>query len=1599
MANTYTRRINLYINGKEVKNEIASIKAEMNKLVSQQARMTIGSQEYVKTTNEIKNLKAIIQQHNNDLKTTTGTWEKLGKMGDNFNRYFSLFAAFGAAIGGLLYSGKQAISTFAEFDDKVGDVMKTTGLAKEQVYAMNEELKKLNTRSSQLELMDLGRIAGKLGIRGEKDLMGFIRAADKINVALKEDLGGNTEESIRQIGKLVDIFKVKDKFGIEDSLLKVGSSINALGASSTANEQYMVEFTKRVGGIAPQAGISIQNVLGLAATLDNLGQTSEVSSTVFSGVISGMYKHTAAFAKAANIDLKTFTNLLKTDGNEAFIRLMQGLKGNSGGMDELTVRMGDLGLEGKRAIAVLGVLANNTDLIRKQQALSNKEFALGTSLTNEFNIKNETAQAKLDKASKALSNMTIELGQKLMPVLRVSTSGFSYFVKSVSVLTDFTIKHSGALLTVTAAILSYTAAAKIEAFFTEKASIAQAQKLIAIKANIAATEATAVATALTTTATNAQALADNASLASKKLTIRAIEAQRFAQYPLVESLTLNRMATEAQTGADKAAVGAARLKIVATESKVVADNAAAKANALNTTATEAQIVADKAASRTTIFSTITTKAGELAKKSATAATLLFSAAKALLTGNITRASAAMRLFNTTVGMSPLGVLTAVAAVAVGAFLILKDGISETAKAASELFSSLVKQRGEMNNLFDIVKKTGEGTAERAEGIKKINEVFGQYLPKLLDEKASLIEIKRAQLDANTALRESIALKSKDKAIQGILEKSADKQKENFERLVEIARKSKGEAAAGLFSSELSDLIDFGRNNEYEKTLEKFNVLKVKYGLHVKDWGDVIKVSATDAFGSIMNAVDKEKDELEKLDAFYASFMGKRIKDLSVEEQIAELRTAQSRAETKETKKDIQAQIDILEKRNNVKAGKPKDSKEYTFTPETTDKKKYSLNNDLEYLREKGILNNQFAKGEIASKEKLEDELLALEIKFLDKQLKSGKYAGEQLASLQSDLMDKQIKQTEEKLKASQFMKEAAGVSELEKENLRYTEELANFDKYVGNKKKMTKLEHDALAGIKAEHLKKLGEINAKSLLKEIEIQQKAADDQLNELKIKHAEELNSITSFEQAKELLIATLSEKQLQKIKTLDQAKKALEKQMQDEETKLQIDHLKKLENQLNAKLGTSLSKPIEFDIVDLNGDEIKLDTEALTEMHKALSDLMGLAANEGIDLSNKVLSDEEKQVLLDKIAEVKKALGGLTTSAVDGAGEEAAAKAAKADAFHQKQTDILGFSPDDWESLYANLEKGKIGINEITMATNVLMDAWKTYNDFVTASENRELKTKEKTSNEKKKKLQEQLDAGLISQEAYNIQVKALDADLDAKKEELANKQAKRDGALAIASIIQNTAAAIMQLWVKPGFPAAIPLSILVGGIGAFQLATVAATMSGAEEGGYLDVTRSQDGKRYRAKNNPGKRGFVDSPTVITGENGREYIAPAEAVNNPTIRPVLDILEMARQNKGLASLNFAKAYASTSLSNRGSMSGRESGGSIIDNKSIASTPLFSSDPELTKALIKMTSVVENLQKKLDDPIKTYITVHGKNGLAEKMQEYTNLKNNASL
>lgn len=405
--------------------------------------------------------------------TAIQTEFSLSKLADGFNRYAAIGASFIASMTGVTLVLKKSVEDYAQISEVMADVRKYTGMTSEEVQDLNEDLKKMDTRTSREQLNNLASDAGKLGISGKKNILDFVDAANIINVSLGEDLG---KDAVKNIGKLAQMFGDDKTMGLRGAMLATGSAINQVAQTSSAAEPYLVDFMSRVAGTGKQAGISQAQIIGYASVLDQNMQQVEMAATAVQNLIIKVYQSPAKFAKMAGKEVKEFTNLMKSDANEAILTLIESL-GKKGGLEQLAPMFKEMGLDGVRASGVLNTLASNVQNIRIQQEQASKAYSEGTSVLNEYSIQNNTVQAGLDKAKKEFKEISYELGGKLEPYMGSLISTTGSLVRILSVLISFITTHTNTLTSVVLAIVAYTTVTK-GAILMDKLHVLWTDKII-----------------------------------------------------------------------------------------------------------------------------------------------------------------------------------------------------------------------------------------------------------------------------------------------------------------------------------------------------------------------------------------------------------------------------------------------------------------------------------------------------------------------------------------------------------------------------------------------------------------------------------------------------------------------------------------------------------------------------------------------------------------------------------------------------------------------------------------------------------------------------------------------------------------------------------------------------------------------------------------------------------------------------------------------------------------------------------------------------------------------------------------------------------------
>lgn len=504
---------------------IRDLEFSIKAINQQMAGMDRGTEKFKQMQLQAKQLKAELQAVRAE-GVAQESWIK--RTADTFNRMQVLAISAIAAMSGITFTVKKCVEEYAKMDDEMTNVRKYTGQAADEVERMNEDFKKMDTRTPRQKLNQLAEDAGRLGITSTAAIEEFVDGADKINVALGDDLG---DKAVSQIGKLAQMFGEDKTKGLRGAMLATGSAVNELAQNSSASAGYLVDFTARVAGVGKQAGFTQAQIMGLASVLDQNMQQDETSATAVQNLLAKMFQDSAKFAKIAGLNVKDFAKTLKEDANGALLQFLAAMRAK-GGFADLAPMFEEMKMDGSRATGVLTVLADKLDDVKTAQQLANDAYEEGTSVINEFNTQNESVQAQLDKAGKKFLDLSISLGEKLYPAARLCLSTASITVRILSEVVDFVIKYRTTILALTAAIIALTVAEsahviKLKAIaFWNNVVIAGSKKLWTVLVAHPYMAVAAAVTALVAVLIDLNRQSDTAAKISKELNDIREEAQK-----------------------------------------------------------------------------------------------------------------------------------------------------------------------------------------------------------------------------------------------------------------------------------------------------------------------------------------------------------------------------------------------------------------------------------------------------------------------------------------------------------------------------------------------------------------------------------------------------------------------------------------------------------------------------------------------------------------------------------------------------------------------------------------------------------------------------------------------------------------------------------------------------------------------------------------------------------------------------------------------------------------------------------------------------------------------------------------------------------------
>lgn len=344
-------------------------------------------------------LKADMKAVETQIKNNTGA---IRQQGNTFGTAIKNIAAYVGVFGAFNMIKTKIMSVYKsnlKLSDSLADIRKVSGLTTEEINKLYTNIAKIDSRNTIETLNKLAYTGAKLGIGqnyGVEGLTGFVRAAEQVQMALGEDLG---EEALPALAKLTEVMNLIPRYGVEQAMQKSASAIFQLGATSTATGKNIVEFSKRLMGLANVSRVSADELLAIGSAADAMGLMPEVAATAFNKLFTSIQKGHNMIEKSLGLVKGSINeNFSKGQTIKSIVDIFDAMnkKGNMNALDGI---FKDLGSDGARLVAVMTTMADRVDILKKHLETSTKAFKDGTAVINEYMIQNETANALMQRAS------------------------------------------------------------------------------------------------------------------------------------------------------------------------------------------------------------------------------------------------------------------------------------------------------------------------------------------------------------------------------------------------------------------------------------------------------------------------------------------------------------------------------------------------------------------------------------------------------------------------------------------------------------------------------------------------------------------------------------------------------------------------------------------------------------------------------------------------------------------------------------------------------------------------------------------------------------------------------------------------------------------------------------------------------------------------------------------------------------------------------------------------------------------------------------------------------------------------------------------------
>ena len=391
---------------KQGKASLDELRRAYKQLEEELNQINTKSKEFADRQKSMKELKKNIDEATGAANKQGGAWQTALKI---LTAYVGLFGAFNMLKTYLF----DIFRLNAKFAEQLTNIRKVALSSQEDVAQLSKELSKIETRTSIEELNNLAYAGAKLGVT-TKDLAGFVRAADQVNVALKEDLG---DEALTDLAKITEVSGLIDKYGVEDAMLRTGSAIFRLASTSTACSGKIVDFSNRMLALGDAASLTTPDILAIGSAVDSMALEPEVAATAFGKLVVELRKGTSSIEKDLGLAQGSLKKMVEEGKGMEAIQTIFHKMHESKNVFALNSLFKDLGSEdGARLTKVMVTMADKVGMLDKAVTESNKAFSEGTAVTTEYEMQQETATAYMERATNLFEKQFVSAGAASGPV-------------------------------------------------------------------------------------------------------------------------------------------------------------------------------------------------------------------------------------------------------------------------------------------------------------------------------------------------------------------------------------------------------------------------------------------------------------------------------------------------------------------------------------------------------------------------------------------------------------------------------------------------------------------------------------------------------------------------------------------------------------------------------------------------------------------------------------------------------------------------------------------------------------------------------------------------------------------------------------------------------------------------------------------------------------------------------------------------------------------------------------------------------------------------------------------------------------------------------